>query len=66
MAELSSSSRTGEYTQVHKCRMCGRVFWSKSSWNGVSRLFTVRGECSAVMGVHAAVLAALRNRIRVL
>lgn len=29
-------------------------------------LFTVRGECSAVMRVHAAVLAALRNRIRVL
>ncbi|MBT2534314.1 hypothetical protein J7E83_19715, partial [Arthrobacter sp. ISL-48] len=29
------------------------------------RLFTVHGECSAVMGVHAAVLAALRNRIRV-
>jgi hypothetical protein len=29
-------------------------------------LFTVRGECSAVGDVHAAVLAALRNRIRVL
>jgi hypothetical protein len=29
-------------------------------------LFTVRGECSAVIHVHAAVLAALRNRIRVL
>jgi hypothetical protein len=32
----------------------------------VPRLFTVRGESSAVMDVHAAVLAALRNRIRVL
>lgn len=32
----------------------------------LNRPFAVRGECSAVMGVHAAVLAALRNRIRVL
>jgi hypothetical protein len=32
----------------------------------VNRLFTVCGDCSAVMDVHAAVLAALRNRIRVL
>lgn len=31
-----------------------------------NRLFTVRGECSAVMHVHAASLAALRNRMRVL
>jgi hypothetical protein len=30
-----------------------------------NRLFTVRGDCSAVMDVHAAVLAALRNGIRV-
>jgi hypothetical protein len=36
--------------------------WSPEEY----RLFTVRGECSAVRDVHAAVLEALRNRIRVL
>jgi DNA-directed RNA polymerase subunit RPC12/RpoP len=33
--EKGSSSRTSEYTEVHKCGGCGRAFWAKSSWNGV-------------------------------
>ena len=40
----ASASRTPEYTQVHRCRVCGKAFWGKSSWNAV----TVRcPHCSA-------------------
>jgi hypothetical protein len=49
-----------EATAESGCPACGVI-----STRVHSRLFTVRGECSAVMNVHAAVLAALRNRIRV-
>lgn len=31
-----SASRTSEYTEVHKCRGCGRAFWAKSSWDRVT------------------------------
>ncbi len=36
MAETGSSSRTSEYTDVHKCSTCGRAFWAKASWNRVN------------------------------
>jgi ribosomal protein L37E len=32
----ASASRTGEYTEPHACRKCGRAFWGKRSWNGVT------------------------------
>lgn len=32
----ASASRTGDYTQVHKCAGCGRAFWAKASWNRVN------------------------------
>lgn len=34
--QTASASRTGEYTQVKKCKRCGRAFWTKRSWNGVT------------------------------
>lgn len=36
MSEIGSSSRVGDYTEVHKCRGCQRAFWAKRSWNGVT------------------------------
>jgi predicted RNA-binding Zn-ribbon protein involved in translation (DUF1610 family) len=36
MTEKGSPSRTGDYTEPHKCRSCGRAFWAKRSWNGVT------------------------------
>lgn len=36
MAETASASRGGAYTEAHKCRGCGKTFWGKSSWNGVT------------------------------
>ena len=34
--ETASASRTGEFTEVKKCDGCGKAFWSKRSWNGIS------------------------------
>lgn len=34
--ETASKSRTGDYTEVHKCSGCGKAFWGKRSWNGVT------------------------------
>ena len=36
MAETASSSRSGSYTEAHKCSGCSRTFWGKSSWNRVA------------------------------
>lgn len=36
MVVTASASRVGEYTEPHKCRGCGRAFWGKRSWNGVT------------------------------
>lgn len=45
MAKVTASrSRSGEYTEVHKCRSCGRAFWGKASWN---RVTVVCPHCSA-------------------
>lgn len=32
----ASSTRTGEYTEPHRCRSCGKAFWGMRSWNGVT------------------------------
>ena len=32
----ASASRSGEYTEAHRCRSCGRAFFGKRSWNGLN------------------------------
>lgn len=32
----ASPNRTSEYTEVKRCDGCGRAFWGKRFWNGVS------------------------------
>ena len=36
MSATGSPSRSNDYTEPHKCRKCGRLFWGKRSWNGVT------------------------------
>jgi len=36
MAVTASAHRTGDYTEVHRCRSCRKSFWSKRSWNRVT------------------------------
>lgn len=37
MASVTASpTRTGEYTEPHRCRHCSRAFWGKKSWNGLT------------------------------
>ena len=31
----ASATRSGDHTEPHRCRSCGRAFWGKRSWNGV-------------------------------
>lgn len=34
--KTASKSRTGNYTSAHKCRNCGKAFWTDPSWNRVT------------------------------